>query len=253
MTVDNQEEIDGILRVGAIVARVRDAMLAAVKPGMTTLELDQIGGELLAKHGAVSAPKLAYDFPGFTCISINEEAAHGIPGPRIICPKDVVNVDVSAELDGFFADTGATMVVPPVSPNKARLCHATKTALTQAIAAAKSDAPMNQIGKAVQSVARQYRFKVIKNLAGHGLGRSLHEEPKQILGYYNEKDTRQFKAGQVVAIEPFLSTKSVFVEESEDGWSLVGHPSNLSAQFEHTIIITEGKPIIATLSPGEQV
>tara|TARA_R110002072_G_scaffold112642_1_gene241773 strand:- start:5294 stop:6043 length:750 start_codon:yes stop_codon:yes gene_type:complete len=248
MTVENQTDIDGILAAGRVVAGVRDTMLAAVEPGMTTLELDDLGSRLLADAGAESAPRLSYKFPGATCISVNEEAAHGIPGARIILAGDVVNIDVSARLDGYFADTGGTMVVPPISPQKARLCHATQTALRNAVAAARAGAPINRIGKAIQSVAKSHRFKVIRNLAGHGIGRSLHEEPEDIVGYYDRSDNRVLRAGQVIAIEPFLSTRSTYVDEGEDGWTLVGHPANLSAQYEHTLIVTNGAPIVATLS-----
>lgn len=248
MTVENQHDIDGILKTGRVVARVRDAMLSAIEPGMTTAELDKLGGEMLAQYGAKSAPKVTYNFPGYTCISINEEAAHGIPGGRVIKAGDVVNVDVSAELEGYFADTGGTMVVPPVSSVKARLCHATQLALKHALAEAKAGAPINQIGKAIQRTAKAHGFKVIRNLAGHGVGRSLHEEPEGIVGYFDRQDTRRLRLGQVIAIEPFLSTQSTHVAEADDGWTLLGHPANLSAQFEHTIIVTRGAPIIATLS-----
>jgi methionyl aminopeptidase len=248
MTVENQHDIDGILKTGRVVARVRDAMLSAIEPGMTTAELDKLGGEMLAQYGAKSAPKVTYNFPGYTCISINEEAAHGIPGGRVIKAGDIVNVDVSAELEGYFADTGGTMVVPPVSSVKARLCHATQLALKNALAEAKAGAPINQIGKAIQRTAKAHGFKVIRNLAGHGVGRSLHEEPEGIVGYFDRQDTRRLRLGQVIAIEPFLSTQSTHVAEADDGWTLLGHPANLSAQFEHTIIVTKGAPIIATLS-----
>lgn len=248
MTIENQHDIDGLMNVGRVVAEIRDAMLAAVEPGMTTKELDDFGSALLDKAGANSAPKLAYDFPGSTCISVNEEAAHGIPGSRVLCAGDVVNVDVSAELNGYFADTGATTVVPPISHIKARLCHATKTALDLALTKVQAGMSINSIGKAIQSVAKAHRFKVIRNLAGHGLGRSLHEEPEGIAGYYDSNDHRKLYAGQVIAVEPFLSTRSTQVEERGDGWTLVGHPSNISAQFEHTVIVTKGAPIITTLS-----
>lgn len=248
MTIENQQDVDGILKTGRVVAHVRDAMLKAIEPGMTTAELDQLGADLLDRFGARSAPRVTYDFPGATCISINEEAAHGIPGSRVIQAGDVVNVDVSAELDGYFADTGGTIVVPPVSNIKARLCHATQLALKHAVAAARAGAPINHIGKAVQRTAKSHDFKVIRNLAGHGVGRGLHEEPGDIVGYYNPHDTRRLRTGQVIAIEPFLSTKSSYVTEARDGWTLVGHQGNLSAQYEHTIIVTKGAPIIATLS-----
>ena len=129
MTIETERDIDGLKRVGRIVAVVLREMLASIEAGMTTAELDDVGKTLLDRHGAQSAPQLTYKFPGATCISVNEEAAHGIPGPRVIQPGDVVNVDVSAELDAYFADTGGTRVVPPSTPIKDRLCHATKLAL----------------------------------------------------------------------------------------------------------------------------
>ncbi|MCB1754854.1 MAG: type I methionyl aminopeptidase [Gammaproteobacteria bacterium] len=248
MTVENQHDIDGILKAGRVVACVRDAMLKAIEPGMTTAELDTMGSEMLDGFGARSAPRVCYDFPGATCISINEEAAHGIPGERIIQAGDIVNVDVSAELDGYFADTGGTIVVPPVASVKARLCHATQMALKHALAEARAGAPINRIGKVIQRTAKSHGFKTIRNLAGHGIGRSLHEDPQGIVSYHDRRDTRRLKLGQVIAIEPFLSTRSTQVAEAEDGWTLVGHPANLSAQFEHTIIVTKGAPIVATLS-----
>jgi len=248
MTIESQQDVDGILKAGRVVAHVRDAMLDAIEPGMTTAELDQLGADLLESFGAKSAPRVTYNFPGATCISINEEAAHGIPGPRIIQAGDIVNVDVSAELDGYFADTGGTVVVPPISRIKARLCHATQLALKHAVAEAKAGAPINRIGKAIQQTAKSHAFKVIRNLAGHGVGKGLHEEPEGIVSYYNPSDTRRLQVGQVIAIEPFLSTKSTYVNEAEDGWTLLGQHGNLSAQYEHTIIVTRGAPIVATLS-----
>ena len=246
MTIETERDIDGLKRVGRIVAVVLREMLASIEAGMTTAELDDVGKTLLDRHGAQSAPQLTYKFPGATCISVNEEAAHGIPGSRVIQPGDVVNVDVSAELDAYFADTGGTRVVPPSTPIKDRLCHATKLALQGAVAEARAGNRLNRIGKAVQRVAKAHRFKIIKNLAGHGVGRNLHEEPDSILGYFEPRDARELREGMVIAIEPFLSTKSTFVEEAGDGWTLVGAQGNLSAQYEHTLIVTRGEPIIVT-------
>lgn len=246
MTIDSQADLDGLLRTGRVVSIVLAKMFDTMEPGMTTAELDGVGRRLLDSYGARSAPQAMYGFPGATCISINEEAAHGIPGERVIGPGDVVNIDVSAELDGYFADTGGTRVAPPDSPLKRRLCHATQTALARALGQVRAGVPINVIGKTIQQVARKQRFKVIRNLAGHGVGRSLHEEPKNILGFYDPKDRRVLREGQVIAIEPFVSTKSALVKESGDGWTLVGHPENLSAQYEHTIVVTKGSPIIVT-------
>lgn len=247
MTIENQQDVDGILNAGRVVAQVRDSMLDAIEPGMTTAELDELGAELLDRYEAKSAPRVMYQFPGATCISINEEAAHGIPGQKTIQAGDIVNVDVSAELRGYFADTGGSAVVPPTSAVKTRLCHATRTALKHAMREARAGVPINRIGRAIQRTAKSHQFKVIKNLAGHGIGRSLHEAPEGIVGYHDRHDTRRLQLGQVIAIEPFLATKSDYVSEAEDGWTLVGDPANRSAQYEHTMIITKGDPIIATV------
>jgi len=246
MTVESERDVEALKRVGRIVSLVLRQMLDSIEPGMTTAELDEMGRALLEKHGARSAPQLAYDFPGATCISVNEEVAHGIPGPRVIRAGDVVNVDVSAELDGYFADTGGTTVVPPASAIKSRLCHATRMALQQAVREARAGRPINGIGGAIERVAKAKRFKVIRNLGGHGIGRRLHEEPDGIVGYYRPTDSRTLSEGMVIAIEPFLSTKSHHVEEADDGWTLVGARGNLSAQYEHTIIVTRGAPIVVT-------
>lgn len=206
-----------------------------------------LAGRMLEQHGARSAPKLIYNFPGATCISINEQAAHGIPGSRVIRAGDVLNIDVSAELDGYFADTGATTVVPPSNPQKTRLCHAARTALGQAMKRARAGQPLNGIGAAIEATARAYGFKVIENLGSHGVGRSLHEEPEHIPGCFDPSDRRLLQQGMVITIEPFLATKSRLVTEAGDGWTLVGVPGNLSAQYEHTMIITQGAPIAVTL------
>jgi len=193
MTIENQNDVDGIMNAGRIVATVHDKMLNSVEPGMTTVELDELGGWLLESLGARSAPRVTYNFPGSTCISINEQAAHGIPGNRIIQPGDIVNIDVSAEFEGYFADTGGTIVVPPVTKVKARLCRATQWALKHALAKARAGAPINGVGKAIQRTARSHGFKTIKNLAGHGIGRSLHEEPEGIVSYFDRRDTRRLQ------------------------------------------------------------
>jgi methionyl aminopeptidase len=247
MTIETDADIAGLRRIGRIVSYVLHEMLDAAEPGMTTRELDALGEHLLAKHGARSAPKLTYDFPGSTCISINEEAAHGIPGDRVIRPGDVLNVDVSAELDGYFADTGGTTVVPPTNPLKTRLCHATRTALDNAMKQARAGQPLNGIGAAIERTAKTYGFRIIENLGSHGVGRALHEEPGHIPGYFDPNERRVLTEGMVITIEPFLSTKSRVVTETADGWTLVGARGNLSAQYEHTMIITKGEPIVVTL------
>lgn len=246
MTIETQDDVVALQRIGGIVSLVLHRMLGAAEPGMTTRELDRLGERLLAEHGAQSAPRLTYGFPGATCISVNEEAAHGIPGDRVIRAGDVLNVDVSAELGGYFADTGGTVVVPPTTPQKTRLCHATRTALAEAMKRARAGQPINCIGAAIERTARAYGFKVIENLGSHGVGRALHEEPEHIAGYFDPSDQRILQEGMVITIEPFLSTRSRIVSETADGWTLAGAAGNLSAQYEHTMIITKGAPIVVT-------
>jgi len=246
MTVETDADVVGLKAAGHAVSTVLARMLDAIRPGMTTRELDEMGARWLGEFGARSAPATSYNFPGATCISINEEAAHGIPGARMIRKGDVVNVDVSAELDGFFADTGGTRIVPPTTPTKTQLVFAARYALEQALKEARHGNPLNRIGHAIERVARSHRFKVIENLCSHGVGRSLHEEPKYIPGYFDASDTRVLEEGMVITIEPFLSTKSSQVDEGSDGWTLSGIKGNLSAQFEHTLIITRGAPIVVT-------
>lgn len=246
MTIETQDDVVALKRIGRIVSLTLHRMLDAAEPGMTTRQLDALGERLLEEHGARSAPRLTYNFPGATCISINEEAAHGIPGDRVIRAGDVLNIDVSAELDGYFADTGGTRVVPPATPQKTRLCHATRTALAEAMKGARAGRPISGIGAAIERTAKAYGFKVIENLGSHGVGRALHEAPEHIAGYFDPSDRRLLKEGMVITIEPFLSTRSRIVEEAADGWTLAGVPGNLSAQYEHTMIITRGAPIVVT-------
>lgn len=248
MTVETEQDLQELKIAGRIVARILREMMLRAEPGMTTLELDTIGKALFEKYAVNSAPQLAYNFPGYTCISINEEAAHGIPGERVIRPGDMVNIDVSAERNGYFADTGGSFIMPPSTPLKERLCHATRLALETAANEARAGRPLNRIGKAIQQVARQKGFKTIKNLCSHGVGRGLHEEPKEITGYYEPHDTRILTHGLVITIEPFLSTKSRFVSERDDGWTLAAERGNLSAQYEHSMVITKGKPILLTVA-----
>lgn len=246
MTVETEQDLQGLKTIGAIVATVMHKMMAHAEPGMRTAELDAYGATLLEQYGARSAPRLTYNFPGHTCISINEEAAHGVPGERVIQAGDLVNIDVSAELNGYWGDTGGSFVVPPVDPAKQRLCESTRLALKRAMQAARAGRPLNHIGRAIEKTAREKGYRVIKNLCSHGVGRSLHEDPKEIPGYFVPQDKRVLHEGLVITIEPFLSTRSRNVSEAGDGWTLVGQRGNLSAQFEHSMVITRGEPIILT-------
>lgn len=246
MTVENEFDLQKLRLISRIVYETLLLMKKHLKTGITTAELDRIGEGNLAKYGARSAPILMYDFPGHTCISVNNEAAHGIPSDRIIKAGDVVNIDVSAELDGYFGDTGATFTMDPVPPRIEYLCQVTKKSLKAAMKAAKAGARINQIGQAIDKTARQAGFKTIKDLGSHGIGRSLHEDPHFIANFFDKNDTRILKEGQVITIEPFLSTGSESTTTAEDGWTLLTEPGNYSAQYEYTMVITRDHPLVLT-------
>lgn len=245
MSIESEQDLIGLMKIGRIVGLTLQHMLQAVKPGMTTAELDAIGAEFLTAHGARSAPILAYKFPGYTCISINDEAAHGIPGPRVIQPGDLVNIDVSAELDGYWADTGASIPIPPVRDEIQRLCDFAKEALEAAINAARAGQPINAIARAVEPVARRGGYRILEQLGGHGVGRGIHEPP-QILNHFDKRLKQPLKKGSVITLEPFLSTGARRVNTDPDGWTLRTVDGSLVAQYEHTVVITEGRPILVT-------
>lgn len=246
MIVKNNEEIEALKKIGRIVAEVREAMKAAAVPGITTKELDELGGRLITERGAVSAPIDQYEFPGYTCISVNHEVAHGIPGSRVVQDGDLINIDVSASFGGYFADTGISFVVGTADEKKQMLCDVAKSAFDRAMTKVKAGSRLNQIGKAVEREARDNGLKVIKNLTGHGIGTSLHEEPQHILNYYDAWDKTLMKEGMVLAVEPFISEKAEHIIELGDGWTFVTPDKSLVAQIEHTIIVTKDEPIILT-------
>lgn len=246
MSIDSPKDIEALKRIGAVVAEARDTMGRHVAPGITTAELDAIGRAVLQKYGARSAPQLAYGFPGTTCISINDELAHGIPSSkRILKQGDLVNIDVSAELDGYWADTGASFGVGEIDATSKTLLLATRQALDEAMSEARAGRPLRNIGRVVERVAKQHGFKVIENLCGHGVGRHIHEDPS-VPNVYDPRDRKILKEGLVITIEPFLTTGAIETIEDNDGWTLRTPDKSLGAQFEHTLIITTGAPIIVT-------
>lgn len=245
MTVENQNDIKGLLAIGRIVGLTIQHMIENLQPGMTSGELDAIGAAFLKKHGAASAPITAYKFPGHTCISVNDEAAHGIPGARRIQPGDLVNVDVSAVKDGYWADAGRSVIVPPATPEKQRLVESVARALEIAIDTARAGVPVYQVGRAVEQYALQSGYQVIEELGGHGVGRHIHEKPS-VPNHYNRRAKDILKEGMVVTLEPFLTTGARHVNTDPDGWTLRTVDGSLSVQMEHTVIITKDRPVLVT-------
>lgn len=250
MTISTEEELEGLKSAGHVVSDVLRRMCHAAEPGMTTAELDALGARWLAEAGAESAPQLTYGFPGATCISVNEEIAHGVPGTKKLAPGDMVNIDVSARLGKYFADTGASFAVPPDNLEKRRVRTSTRAALDAALQEVRPGARLNRIGHAVQDVARRNGLRIVRNLCSHGVGSALHEEPTDIRGYHDPRDPRVMQEGMVFTIEPFLSTKAREAAEGGDGWTLVGPKGSITAQYEHTVIVGRQGPIVVTNLSG---
>jgi methionyl aminopeptidase len=248
MTIGNDEELQKLKAAGRLVAGALKAMGAALEPGITTRELDVLGRAVLEREGARSAPEITYGFPGATCISIGPDVAHGVPDGRRIAAGDLVNIDVSAELEGVFADTGASFAVPPAAPRIARLCRDGRRALWTGIRAVRSDGRLNEIGRAIEGFASKNGYSLIRNLASHGVGEGLHEDPKEIPTWHEPGDPRRIHEGLVFTIEPFLSLGDEWVEETGDGWTLRPIGRSPTVQYEHTLVATRRGPVVVTLA-----
>jgi methionyl aminopeptidase len=247
MSITKEEELIGMQKASEAVAYTLKEMRNYAQAGISTKQLDDYGAAILSDFGAKSAPFLTYQFPGCTCISVNNEFCHGIPSDkRILKEGDLVNIDVSAELNGFWSDNGGSFVIGEDINQHQRLIDASKQILHKAIFNIKGGIRISDIGHLMETEAKKYGYKVIKNLTGHGIGRSLHEEPGEIANYRDRFNPTRFKKNSVVAIETFISTSSTFAETLNDGWTMVGNKGGFMAQHEHTIVVTDGKPLVLT-------
>jgi methionyl aminopeptidase len=232
-------------RVGRVVARTLDAMRSAVRPGITTAELDDVAARIFEEHGARSGPRIVYDFPGTTCISVNDEVVHGIPGPRVLQPGDLVTLDVTAELDGYFADAAVTVAVAPARPPALELVECAKTAFTRALDVARAGARVSAIGRVVEATVRERGFSVFRDLCGHGIGRTIHEDPS-VPNHFDPRARQVLADGLVITIEPLVTTGSGRSRLARDRWTVLSADGGLAAHHEHTIVIGRGAPTILT-------
>lgn len=245
MIVTTPEELEGMRRVGALVAETIAAMRAEVRPGITTGELDLVAARLWATRGARSAPIETYEFPGTTCISVNEEVVHGVPGDRRLKEGDLVTLDVTPELDGFFADAAITVPVGRVSAEAQCLLDATRECLAAALGAAREGARLRDVGATTARVATARGVTVFPELLGHGIGRELHEAP-QVPNVDWPHLKQPLRAGLVVAIEPMVGLGGAEIETREDGWTIATVDGSLSAHFEHTVMVHGDRPMVLT-------
>ena len=245
MSIESAADLAGMQRVGRVVALTIQEMCAAVRVGMTTAELDAVAASAYRRYGARSAPQLAYGFPGVTCISVNDEIVHGIPGPRRLQPGDVLKIDVTAELGGYIADAATTILIPPIRSNARRLKQSAMNALSAALSVARSGERVSVIGRAVESEAQAAGFSVVRELCGHGVGRRIHEPPN-VPNYENRFSRDALSDGLVIAVEPMLSVTRSSAVQDDDGWTLRTGNGCVAVHEEHTIVVRSGAPLIVT-------
>ena len=245
MSINEPEELEALRAAGAVVRRVLEAMKREVRPGITTAELDAIGAGVMEENGARSAPATVYQFPGSNCISLNDEAVHGVPGNRALCAGDLLKLDVTIEKNGFMADAAETVAVGEVTPEARRLMACARRAFEKAMLVARAGFRVSEIGRAVEREVRRDGFSVIRELGGHGIGRTIHEQPR--IPNYPDPEARQILTeGLVIAVEPIIAAGSGRAILAEDGWTMKTADRRPAAHYEHTIVVTKGAPILLT-------
>ena len=245
MSIRSPRDLAGMRAAGRVVAITLEAMRSRVGAGVSTRELDQVAAEAFERFGARSAPQLVYDFPGVTCISVNDEAVHGIPGDRRLEPGDVVTLDVTAELDGYIADAAVTVAVEPAAEVDLALIRAAERGLAAGMRAARAGQQVRAVGAAVERRVEGDGFAVLRPLTGHGVGRSIHEEPT-VPNFDHPHATARLTEGLVITVEPIIASGTHEVRTCADGWTTVTGNASRAAHAEHTIVVTRGRPLVLT-------
>ncbi len=245
MSIRSHAQLEKLRAIGRIVRLALDRTAAAVKPGITTRELDRVGARVLAENGAEPAPPKVYGFPGALCISINDEAIHGIPGDRALQTGDLVKLDLVAEKDGFFADAALTVPVGEISGAAGALVRCAESAFHRGARAAVAGSRVSDIGRAVEQETHRCGFQVIRELCGHGVGQTIHEPPS-VPNYHDPRFRARLTEGLVITIEPILAAGNGRAVLEHDRWTIRTADRSLSAHYEHTVVITRGAPILLT-------
>lgn len=245
MSINGPEELEGMRAAGAVVRLVLEAMKAEVRPGVTTAELDEVGAGVMRRQGAQSAPALVYKFPGANCISLNDEAVHGVPSGRALQEGDLLKLDVTVEKDGFMADAAITVPVGEVSVERKLLMACAERAFTKAMLVARAGFRVSEIGRVVEREVRRNGFSVIRDLGGHGIGRTIHEAPR-VPNYPDPQANQILTEGLVITVEPIIAAGSGRTVTAKDGWTILTADHQASAHYEHTLVITKGAPMVLT-------
>jgi methionyl aminopeptidase len=251
MSITTPEELAALRASGRIVRLMLEAMKSAVRSGITTRDLDDIGAQVMRDHGAVSGPVTVYQFPGTSCISVNDEIVHGIPSDRKLRNGDLLKLDVTIQKDGFMADAAETVIVgaPPLSPSDTglgpRLAACAQRAFTQAMQVARAGNRVLDIGRVVEREVAASGFHVIRDLCGHGIGRTIHEKPS--VPNWPDPSAHDFLTeGLVITVEPIIASKSGRSLLAKDGWTVRTADRGLAAHYEHTLVITTSEPLLLT-------
>jgi methionyl aminopeptidase len=245
MSIESAEDWKGLRRAGRVAHLTLEALEASVRPGVSTAELDAVAARVFAAHGARSAPAMLYGFPRTVLISVNDEVVHGIPGPRRLAAGDLVKLDVTLEKDGYIADAARTVIVGSGSDVARRLAACARAAFSAALTVAKAGTKVNEISRAVETEVRRRGFTVVRGLTGHGVGREIHEPPS-VPNHYDPWQKDVLTDGLVLTIEPIISAGSERIRQDADGWTMRTSDGSLSAHYEHTLVVTRGRPVVLT-------
>ncbi len=248
MSVDSPEQLQALWRVGRLVAETIAHLRAAVRPGLSSGELDRMAAKFLSARGARSGPILTYGYPGWTCISVEEQVVHGVPSDeRVLRSGELVTLDVAIELDGYHADAATTVPVGPVDHRHANLVAATRSALAAGVRTAQPGATLRDVGAAVERAARTRGYRVFRELNGHGIGRRMHEWPTVFNWPAPEPEADlTLHPGLVFTIEPMLTGGRTRLVTEADGWTVSALDGSPSAHEEHTIMVADGGPVVLT-------
>jgi methionyl aminopeptidase len=245
MSIESPADLDGLREVGRITRLALDAIEKDIRVGVSTADLDRVGAAVFAERGARSAPALVYGFPGNVLISVNEEVVHGVPGPRRLKRGDLVKLDVTVEKNGYVADAARSVVVGPGSDTSQRLVACVRAAFRAALTVARAGTRVNEIGRAVEGEVGRHGFTVVRGLTGHGVGRTIHEEPS-VPNHYDPWQRDVLTEGLVLTIEPMITAGSADTTQDDNGWTIRTRDGSLAAHYEHTIVITRKDPLILT-------
>jgi methionyl aminopeptidase len=245
VSITSPEELEHLRAAGTIVRRVLEAMKQAARAGVTTAQLDAVGAEVMRKEGAISAPAKVYGFPGSNCISVNDEAVHGIPSDRTLRDGDLLKLDVTVEKDGFMADAAETVAIGEVSREATRLAACAERAFHKAMLVARAGFRVFEIGRIVEREVHRDGFSVIRELGGHGIGRTIHEAPR-VPNYPDFEAKEVLAEGMVITVEPIIAAGHGQTVLAKDGWTVRTADHRPAAHYEHTIVITRGRPLVLT-------